>query len=912
MNIRIFVLGLLVLLSLANVGFAVIGENWTVVGNTVFANDSKAFISVSPHTLKDSGEIQLSMLSKQYTGNLDLIFGFNSTIAKPRSLQLYNPQYWNETVSYSCNPPFWYNYTLSPKYFWCWSNVTTSTKDNATNVTTNTTSFSLVYGHDFQKANLTTNTVYWDESHQKNYTDLTDRFTKQSYSYGGMDTWYIADNLPVVAGEQYGLVGNVEVPIRFGASSGKYWMCTKPSSQTLSQAKDAGALYCLDPWWNVSWPYRHTVSTVSSLANVSDYRLKVFLDNATLSPLFNWSKSGLDLRFTNSADNASLPLWLEEFNANKNITVWVQVPVTQSNGTIRLYYGNANALNTSSYTNFLIDSSTLNSSAVNYQAARGSGIKYRPGASWESWGSGSNSWTFIASLNGSAIDLFYDGGLSSGNCGYQNNCQCSQTTTSGKKSVECGFNSGNSCGSGCYGSLSFDSHAVIPDDAAFGVSLNIAVTSTPTYPLYFQNLNYTILPLDVPIITIQSPQNTTYASATLSLNYTVSSDLAVSQCKYELNGGANVSLANCANTTFTATEGSNSLKVWANDTTGNWGVSATLSFTVDTTPPVVAITTPVSDDLWYATAPSLAASCTDTNFVNLTINHTSYTATKTSTPATWMNISEVLQGVNAFRVTCTDLAGNTGTADRTFKLDTAVPSVSCASCPVSSSSSNIAVSVTVTDALSGVDTVRVYYRGSYYAMTASGSVYSYTLTENNNGEYTYQFFANDSAGNMNSILTGSVVVGASTSSPPPSGGGGGGGGGSSPNPEQLSQLNMVLDNLSKARNASGQNEFIYISRPAADIANLNLSAFTFDYKRLNEPFFTVPNTSGVESWHGVTISKFEALTVTSLTTGIAAFWLMGPGPLFIGTWLVASYAEAFYLANLPLVHDTLKTATVGG
>lgn len=40
--------------------------------------------------------------------------------------------------------------------------------------------------------------------------------------------------------------------------------------------------------------------------------------------------------------------------------------------------------------------------------------------------------------------------------------------------------------------------------------------------------------------------------------------------------------------------------------------------------------------------------------------------------------------------------------------------------------------------------------------------------------------------------------------------------------------------------------------------------------------------------------------------------VFGPGVLFFGSWLVASYAEAFYLANLPLVHDTIKTATVGG
>lgn len=83
-----------------------------------------------------------------------------------------------------------------------------------------------------------------------------------------------------------------------------------------------------------------------------------------------------------------------------------------------------------------------------------------------------------------------------------------------------------------------------------------------------------------PVITVESPQNRTYNTATIPLN--VSADETISEWLNSLNGGANVSFT--PNTTITAAEGANMLVVRANDTVGNWNSSA-VNFTVDTTPP---------------------------------------------------------------------------------------------------------------------------------------------------------------------------------------------------------------------------------------------------------------------------------------------------------------------------------------
>jgi peptidoglycan hydrolase CwlO-like protein len=71
----------------------------------------------------------------------------------------------------------------------------------------------------------------------------------------------------------------------------------------------------------------------------------------------------------------------------------------------------------------------------------------------------------------------------------------------------------------------------------------------------------------------------TYNSTNVTLTYTAWDMNNVTACQYELNGNANISIANCANTTFIADIlGSNIIKVWANDTFNNWN-SSSISFT---------------------------------------------------------------------------------------------------------------------------------------------------------------------------------------------------------------------------------------------------------------------------------------------------------------------------------------------
>ena len=86
-----------------------------------------------------------------------------------------------------------------------------------------------------------------------------------------------------------------------------------------------------------------------------------------------------------------------------------------------------------------------------------------------------------------------------------------------------------------------------------------------------------------PNMTITSPvASTTYSSSSIPLTYTASDNVAADGCMYRLNSDSNVSLTGCTNTTITASQGSNTLVLYANDTSGN-EIKNTITFTF--TPP---------------------------------------------------------------------------------------------------------------------------------------------------------------------------------------------------------------------------------------------------------------------------------------------------------------------------------------
>ena len=90
---------------------------------------------------------------------------------------------------------------------------------------------------------------------------------------------------------------------------------------------------------------------------------------------------------------------------------------------------------------------------------------------------------------------------------------------------------------------------------------------------------YFIIDATFPSISILSPENKTYDTADIPLNFTVSE--SVSWIGYSLNGQASVTIT--GNTTLTGlSDGSHNVTVYAKDTAGNTGTSETIYFTIKT------------------------------------------------------------------------------------------------------------------------------------------------------------------------------------------------------------------------------------------------------------------------------------------------------------------------------------------
>jgi hypothetical protein len=166
----------------------------------------------------------------------------------------------------------------------------------------------------------------------------------------------------------------------------------------------------------------------------------------------------------------------------------------------------------------------------------------------------------------------------------------------------------------------------------------------------------------VPTISIQLPQNTTYASTSRTLNYTVSDNNAIDKCWYQYNG-TNTTLANCANTTFIAINNNQSaLVLYANDTSGNIN-STNVTFTIDTTYPQISFSGGTESNNSYQSRNWIYAnvSIIETNFQNLTfylynstnlINSTLFSNSTRS--RNWTNLAE---GIYYFNATVYDSAG---------------------------------------------------------------------------------------------------------------------------------------------------------------------------------------------------------------------------------------------------------------
>jgi parallel beta-helix repeat protein len=246
---------------------------------------------------------------------------------------------------------------------------------------------------------------------------------------------------------------------------------------------------------------------------------------------------------------------------------------------------------------------------------------------------------------------------------------------------------------------------------------------------------YFTVDTEAPIIIILSPKNETYASTSLSLNFTQSEP--TSWMGYSLDDQMNVTVS--GNTTLVdLSDGLHSITVYATDIAGNRGSSDIVYFTVDTVSVSIELLSP--ENKTYATDSVSLSFAVDeeTSWMGYSLD-----GQANNTIIGYTILIGLSDGMHGLVVYASDMLGNTGSSDTVyFTVDTVLPLIEL----VSPENKTYAVTdvpliFTVSEATAWMD----YSLDGQMNVTVSGNI---TLVGLSDGVHIITVYAADTAGNV--------------------------------------------------------------------------------------------------------------------------------------------------------------------
>ena len=284
----------------------------------------------------------------------------------------------------------------------------------------------------------------------------------------------------------------------------------------------------------------------------------------------------------------------------------------------------------------------------------------------------------------------------------------------------------------------------------------------------FNNWNSTNISFFVdtipPILYIDFPQNTSYTTTNTTLNYTITDvTSSVSSCWYNLNNETNITIESCVNITFTSSQGSTNLTLFANDTQDNTNQTSVV-FYVDSISPSITINRPEEKTYAYETDLSLNCTVSDSG-IGLSscwykvINSTSYiiidNTTLTSCTNTTFNVPR--DGNYNVTVYSNDSLNNENNAVRKFAISTDKPAIEL-NAPSNNkwfnNGTTINFNFTSTDS-DGISTCNLWsnFTGTWHLnytwIHPTSGIQNYTTLDLNDGIYKWNVWCNDTLNKEN-------------------------------------------------------------------------------------------------------------------------------------------------------------------
>jgi photosystem II stability/assembly factor-like uncharacterized protein len=318
------------------------------------------------------------------------------------------------------------------------------------------------------------------------------------------------------------------------------------------------------------------------------------------------------------------------------------------------------------------------------------------------------------------------------------------------------------------------------------------------------SIGYEVLNTAPSLNLVKPQQGTTYGyNESLPLEYSVSdADNNLDSCWYNINGGSNIMLNSCQNTSFNVSSNGNyNLTIYANDTHGEQ-VESSARFSVQIGSPTIIINSPYDVYLaYYDIIFKYVPDDIDLDSCQLWGDFDGYfslnqTNTNPSNGAE-NNFSLMLDdGIYRWNIKCNDSQGNSAfNGNKTFYIDTVNPDLIISEpSGAMSSRSDIPLTFSVSDASPVCCLYNIYWTTGEI-VKSNTSIDNCANTEfdvSADGNYILNLYVNDSANNRNFSYSEFSVDTSIPGSPPPSSSGGGGGGISLPAPTVVNESKFSI------------------------------------------------------------------------------------------------------------------------
>jgi hypothetical protein len=207
-------------------------------------------------------------------------------------------------------------------------------------------------------------------------------------------------------------------------------------------------------------------------------------------------------------------------------------------------------------------------------------------------------------------------------------------------------------------------------------------------------------------------------------------------------------------TTGTLGEGQHTVVVSSTDLASN-NQTASVTFTIDSTQPSVAISQPLPAALLATATPTIQFSATDANPGATKCKIDTGAANACSSPFTTPSLAD---GQHTVTVSSTDLANNSASAAVTFTIDATKPAPPQITAPATPTFTG-STSVTVSGTAEAASTVTLFDGATAIgSMTATGGAFSFATTLAANAQHTLTAKAADAAANVSNASTAVVVT----------------------------------------------------------------------------------------------------------------------------------------------------------